>query len=118
MDEPSPSCPKTGSGPRELNSRAILTPLASTSFDDIAGEASRREQIRGRPYRPSLPATRDDLLRGFAVVVVEHAAQSLATLNVAVPISGVLLGLDQPVVEPLMIALSMIMMNEFGDGPT
>jgi len=43
------------------------------------------------------------------VVVTQQAAQMLATANVAHVSAYFLAGLDQPVVQPLVIAFSMIM---------
>ena len=62
---------------------------------------------------PSAGAHR--LLRGFAVVVVEQAAQPLATVDASLTTSDAIVRFNQPVIEALMIALSMIMRNEFAD---
>ena len=64
---------------------------------------------------PSAGAHR--LLCGFAVVIVEQAAQSFATSHVPVETAHAIVRFDQRVFQPLMISLSMIMTTEFDDGP-
>jgi len=52
---------------------------------------------------------------GFAIVVVEHASQPLTTLDSSDRFCRCLQRNDQPIAEPLVIALSVIVLNEFAD---
>ena len=51
------------------------------------------------------------------VVVLQHAAETLTTFDSTGDFTNAGVRIDQPVVEPLVIALSMIMLDELGDRP-
>ena len=53
---------------------------------------------------------------GCTVVVAQHAAQALASLNRAGVSKMTCLGKDEPIRQPLVIALAMIMRNEIPNG--
>ena len=69
------------------------------------------------PDHPLRPACAPELLYGVAVVITEQAAQSLTTPHVAMETADAFFCFEQRVPEPLMVALSMIMMDELSDGP-
>ncbi len=50
-----------------------------------------------------------------SVVVVQHAAQSLASLDRSVRVCRNSLGSNEPVAQPLMISLQMVMGHELSD---
>ena len=99
---------------KNTNGTELSTPRG---VHEIA-ETNRRRADSARGKRipgtgPSAGAHR--LLRGLAVVVVEQAAQPLATADASMTTSDAIVRFDQPVVEALMIALSVIVRNEFAD---
>lgn len=51
------------------------------------------------------------------VVVPKNAAESFAAFDLAVGLANVPLGIDQVVVQALMIPLSVIMGDEFASSP-
>ncbi len=81
------------------------------------GAPVRREASAERIPGTGPSAGAHRLLCGFAVVIVEQAAQSFATSHVPVETAHALVGFDQRVFQPLMISLSMIMTTEFDGGP-
>ena len=52
------------------------------------------------------------------VVIPEHSAESLSALNVTTALADTILGLDQCVVQPLMISLHVVMLGELTNGAT
>ncbi len=52
------------------------------------------------------------------VVVTQHAAESLPTLDVTTALADSFLGLDERVVQPLMISFDVMVSGEFADGTT
>ena len=68
------------------------------------------------PDHPFRPAGAPELLCGGAVVITEQAAQSLTASHVPVGTADAFFRFDQRVPEPLMVALSTIMMDELSDG--
>ena len=52
---------------------------------------------------------------GFAIVIVEHTSQPLTTLDSSDRFGRCLQRNDQPIAEPLVIALRVIVLNEFTD---
>ena len=52
---------------------------------------------------------------GFAIVIVEHTSQPLTTLDSSDRFGRCLQRNDQPIAEPLVIALRVIVLNEFAD---
>ena len=65
------------------------------------------------PFRPT---DAPELLCGVAVVIAEQAAQSLTTSHLPVRTADAFFRFEQRVPEPLMVALSVIMMDELSDG--
>ena len=57
-------------------------------------------------------------LRSAAVVVPKHATESFAAFDLAAGLANVPLGLDQLVVQALMISLRVIMNHELEGGPS
>ena len=55
---------------------------------------------------------------GVPVVVPQQTTESLATLNVTISEADFVPGVDYLVVEPLMIALDMVVFQELPDGGT
>ena len=68
------------------------------------------------PDHPFRPTGAPELLCGVAVVIAEQAAQSLTTSHLPVRTADAFFRFEQRVPEPLMVALSVIMMDEFSDG--
>ena len=62
------------------------------------------------------PAGAPELLCGGTVVIAEQAAQSLTTSHLPVRTANAFFRFEQRVPEPLMVALSVIMMDELSDG--
>ena len=62
------------------------------------------------------PAGAPELLCGGTVVIAEQAAQSLTTSHLPVRTADAFFRFEQRVPEPLMVALSVIMMDELSDG--
>ena len=65
------------------------------------------------PFRPT---GAPELRCGVAVVIAEQAAQSLTTSYLPVRTADAFFRFEQRVPEPLMVALSVIMMDELSDG--
>ena len=53
----------------------------------------------------------------ITVVVLQHSAQSFATLDLTDNLAHAFFRIDQPVVETLMVALFVVVRYEFGDRP-
>lgn len=109
------SCPKTRTEPKARILEAF-SKFAETSRRGTGPAIGDPEQtsLPGHPFRPAcLP----ELLCRVAVVITEQTAQSLAASHVPVETAHALVRFDQRVQKPLMISLSGIMRNEFGDGP-
>ena len=70
------------------------------------------------PDHPFRPAGAPELLCGGAVVIAEQTAQSLTTSHLPVRTADAFFRFEQRVPEPLMVALSVIMMDELSDGTT
>ena len=98
---------------RHLNARRAMAFTRSRRRTD--GALVRREASAERIPGTGPSADAHRLLRGLAVVVVEQAAQPLATADASMTTSDAIVPFDQPVIEALMIALSMIMRNVFAD---
>ncbi len=56
-------------------------------------------------------------LSGQPVIVPEHSTQALATLDRPTGIRDTVRRLDQPIVETLVVPLSVVMGEVFGDRP-
>ena len=56
-------------------------------------------------------------LRGCEVIVVQYAAEALAPVNRRIASRRGDCGFDQPIANPLMIALKVIVGGEFGQRP-
>ncbi len=54
--------------------------------------------------------------RGITVIVLQHAAEPLSALDSAGDFAYAGVSVDQPVAKTLMIALSVIMIDEFAYG--
>ena len=101
---------------RHLNARrAMAFTRSPRSRRRTDGALVRREASAERIPGTGPSADAHRLLRGLAVVVVEQAAQPLATADASMTTSDAIVPFDQPVIEALMIALSMIMRNVFAD---
>ena len=109
-----PSCPKMRTEPKSR----ILEALSKFA------EASRRGtgSAIGDPEQSSpsdhsfRSAGAPELLCSVAVVIAEQAAQSLTTSHLPVGTTDAFFRFEQRVPEPLMVALSVIMMDELSDG--
>ena len=53
-------------------------------------------------------------LRSSSVVVPKHAAESFTALNLAIRVADILRGIDELIVEALVVALFVIMVHERG----
>jgi len=51
------------------------------------------------------------------VVVAQETAESFVALDFSVRLANVLAGIDEPVVEPLVISFAAIVLNVFTNGP-
>ena len=100
---------KLESWSRSRNPRR-LTDAAPDPREAIAKQNSASWQ--SGPARWCTP----EILRGFAMIIVEQAAQPPATADAAMTTSDAIVRFDQPVTEALMVELFMIMKNELGDG--
>ena len=54
-------------------------------------------------------------LRGLTMVVPQHPAESLAAVNGTVATAAAFFGVDQPIVQPLVVPLPVLMGEIFGD---
>jgi hypothetical protein len=52
----------------------------------------------------------------LTIIVIQHSAQPLATLDRSTAGEACLILYDQPVVQPLVVALAMIVLDKFVDG--
>ena len=59
---------------------------------------------------------RGTISAGFSVVELQDAAQALAALDLASLLAHCLMRFDQPIAEPLMVSLAMIVFQELNDG--
>ena len=109
------SCPKTRTEPKarilEAFSKFTEASRRGTGF------AIGNPEQTSPPDHPLRPACAPELLCRVAVVITEQAAQSLTTSHVSMGTADAFFRFDQRVPEPLMVALSMIMMHELSDGP-
>jgi hypothetical protein len=56
-------------------------------------------------------------LRSLAVVVSQHAAEALPAPDIAIPLTDLAAGIDDPVFQSLMIAFLVIVVDELFQGP-
>ena len=80
------------------------------------GSAIGEPEQNSPPEHPFRPARAPELLCGVAVVIAEQAAQSLTTSHLPMKTAAAFFRFERRVPEPLMVALSMIMMGELGHG--
>ena len=80
------------------------------------GSAIGAPEQTSPPDHPFRPAGAPELLCGSAVVITEQAAQSLTTSHLPVRTADAFFRFEQRVPKPLMVALSVIMMDELNDG--
>ena len=80
------------------------------------GSAIGAPEQTSPPDHPFRPAGAPELLCGGAVVITEQTAQSLTTSHLPVRTADAFFRFEQRVPEPLMVALSVIMMDELSDG--
>ena len=92
-----------------------LSKFAETSRRGTGAAIGDPEQTSPQDH-PFRPACATELLCSGAVVITEQAAQSLTTSHLPVGTADAFFRFDQCIPEPLMVALSMIMMDELGDG--
>ena len=52
----------------------------------------------------------------MTIVVSKHATESFAALNLAIRMADILPGIDESIVETLVVALFVIMVHERGGG--
>ena len=111
-----PSCPKTRTE-RQGRILEAFSKLAETSRRGTGSAIGDPEQT-SPPDHPFRPAGAPELLCGVAVVIAEQTAQSLTTSHLPVRTADAFFRFEQRVPEPLMVALSVIMMDELSDGTT
>ena len=80
------------------------------------GSAIGAPEQTSPPDHPFRPAGAPELLCGVAVVITEQTAQSLTTSHLPVRTADAFFHFEQRVPKPLMVALSVIMMDELSDG--
>ncbi len=108
------SCPKMRTEPKARILEAFSR-FAETSRRGTGSAIGAPEQT-SPPDHPFRPAGAPELLCGGAVVITEQAAQSLTTSHLPVRTADAFFRFEQCVPEPLMVALSVIMMDELSDG--
>ena len=108
------SCPKMRTEPK---SRIL------EAFSRFRGDQPTRHWLCDRrpgaelSFRPFVPSSgAPELLCSVAVVIAEQAAQSLTTSHLPVGTTDAFFRFEQCVPEPLIVALSVIMMDELSDG--
>ena len=109
-----PSCPKMRTKPKSRILEA-LSKFAETSRRGAGSPIGDPEQSSPSDH-PFRPAGAPELLCSVAVVIAEQAAQSLTTSHLPVGTADAFFRFEQRVPEPLMVALSAIMMDELSDG--
>ena len=110
-----PSCPNTRTE-RKARILEAFSKFEGTSRRGTGTAIGVPEQTFP-PEHPFRPACAPELLCGVAVAITEQAAQSLTTSHVPIRTADAFLCFGQRVPEPLMVALSIIMMDELSDGP-
>ena len=110
------SCPKMRTEPKARILEAFSR-FAETSRRDTGSAIGAPEQT-SPPDHPFRPAGAPELLCGGAVVITEQTAQSLTTSHLPVRTADAFFRFEQRVPKPLMVALSVIMMDELSDGTT
>ncbi len=110
------SCPKMRTEPKARILEAFSS-FAETSRRDTGSAIDAPEQT-SPPDHPFRPAGAPELLCGGAVVITEQTAQSLTTSHLPVRTADAFFRFEQRVPKPLMVALSVIMMDELSDGTT
>ena len=111
--------------PAELRPTAVMRPLARQGIYGIAElqpqsahTAHPHTQLIGRGAKPNLIRSRIPSWRFLgcgSVVVVQHASQPLSLLHRANGHDLLWKWTDDPVLQALMVALSMVMDHEFQD---
>ena len=108
------SCPKTRTE-RQGRILEAFSKLAETSRRGTGSAIGDPEQTSPADH-PFRPTGAPELLCGVAAVIAEQAAQSLTTSHLPVRTADAFFRFEQRVPEPLMVALSVIMMDELSDG--
>ena len=111
-----PFCPKTQTE-RQCRILEAFSKLAETSRRGTGSAIGDLEQTSPADH-PFRPAGAPELLCGVAVVITEQTAQSHTTSHLPVRTADASFRFEQRVPEPLMVALSVIMMDELSDGTT
>ena len=109
------SCPKMRTE-RKARTLEAFSKFAETNRRSTESAIGAPEQT-SPPDHPFRPACAPELLCGVVMVITEQAAQSLTTSHVSMGTADAFFRFEQRVPEPLMVALSMIMMDELSDGP-
>jgi hypothetical protein len=81
----------------------------SQEAEIAAGTKGGRDRLEG----PVLCKNSDDRLGGPPFIVVEDPAQPFMTHNGGIHVDDAWLFLDQPIVEPLMIPLNVVVLRVF-----
>ena len=99
-----------------------MSDIESRNFDrsdeeawSIAARISSKLQIGAHRCRGNSENAVGNVSGGVAVVIPQQPAESLTTLDLSGHRTDFVTGLDQLVVEPLVISFRMIMPKEFGD---
>ena len=103
-------------GAARSNPRGVLKTRGDQPTRHWLCDRRPRADLSSRPSVPSNWRARTPLLCGVAVVIAEQAAQSLTTSHLPVRTADAFFRFEQRVPEPLMVALSVIMMDELSDG--
>ena len=91
------------------------SPTVSRSRSSWKGVVSSFRIDRRDQTKFGVLSTRNESSRG-SVVVPQHPAESLPTLDAAVAFPDTLLGLDQRVVQTLVVPLDVVVLGELPDG--
>ena len=92
------------------------TRIADIASDPQIWGSPRVDDDRNGPGAPILSSFVFLDTTGVAVVIAEQAAQSLTTSHLPVRTADAFFRFEQRVPEPLMVAFSVIMMDELSDG--
>ena len=115
---PEPILSENANGAARSNPRGVLKTRGDQPTRYWLCDRRARADPSCRPSVPSNWRARTPLLCGVAVVIAEQAAQSLTTSHLPVRTADAFFRFEQRVPTPLMVALSVIMMDELSDGTT